>query len=166
MRGSEARADALVEARAGRRLGAHGWDATRRRTRAARRGQTRHPDSRVREALAARRGDAHHRASVTGVERRCIDIIPWPIDALRGDGAGGGDADGVWRLAWQSHSVSIVVSVERVVPRDPNDQHSLPPGVVEGAQIGCDETRVLALVEAVAAADVHDVRTLVGRIHD
>src|SRR5438046_7745857 len=47
MRGREARADALVEARAGRRFGAHWRDATRRWTRAARRGQTRHPDSRV-----------------------------------------------------------------------------------------------------------------------
>src|SRR5204863_6083512 len=122
--------------------------------------------SRVGEALTARRRHAHHRAPVTGVKGRCVHTIPGSIDALRGDGAGGGDADGVWRLAWQPHSVSIVVSVERVVPRDPNDQHSLPPGVVEGAQIGCDETRVLALVEAVAAADVHDVRTLVGRIHD
>src|SRR5207248_2490612 len=83
MGGGGACADSLVEACAGRGVVAHRRDAARRWTRAARRGQTRHPDSRVGEALTARRRHAHHRAPVTGVKGRCVHTIPGSIDALR-----------------------------------------------------------------------------------
>ena len=62
--------------------------------------------------------------------------------------------------------IAIVIFIERVVSCHADHQNAFAPSVVQCPQIDRDETRALALVDAHAATDVHDVRTLVGRVDD